>query len=64
MRIIGCDLHAASRRLRCWIATPGRSVEQTLKHDGETVREFYRGLPHAGRGRASKRRGRWAGSCG
>jgi len=34
----------ASRRLRCRIGTRGEVVETTLRHEGETVREFYAGL--------------------
>jgi len=45
MRIIGCDLHAAQQTIAMLDRETGEISEQTLKHDGETVRAFYRALP-------------------
>ena len=45
MRIIGCDLHAAQQTIAMLDRETGEIVEQTLKHDGTTVRDFYAGLP-------------------
>lgn len=44
MRIIGCDLHAAQQSMAMLDRDTGEVVEKTLKHDAETVREFYEGL--------------------
>jgi hypothetical protein len=41
MRIVGCDLHAAKQTIAMLDRDTGEVVEQTLSHDGETVREFY-----------------------
>jgi transposase len=45
MRIIGCDLHTAKQTIAMLDRDTGEVVEQTLRHDGETVREFYAALP-------------------
>jgi transposase len=45
MRIIGCDLHASQQTIAMLDRETGEISEQTLKHDGETVRTFYRALP-------------------
>jgi transposase len=45
MRIIGCDLHASQQTIAILDRETGEISEQTLKHDGETVRTFYRALP-------------------
>lgn len=45
MRIIGCDLHARQQTIAMLDDETGEVVEQTLKHDGNEVREFYRRLP-------------------
>jgi hypothetical protein len=45
MRIIGCDLHASQQTIAMPDRETGEISEQTLKHEGETVRTFYRALP-------------------
>src|SRR4026207_353378 len=45
MKIIGCDLHAAQQTVGGWGRETGEVVEKTLKHEAETVREFYAALP-------------------
>jgi transposase len=45
MRIIGCDLHASQQTIAMLDRETGEISEQTLKHEGETVRAFYRALP-------------------
>ena len=45
MRIIGCDLHASQQTIAMLDRDTGEISEQTQKHEGETVRAFYRGLP-------------------
>ncbi len=45
MKIIGCDLHAAQQTIAMLDRETGEVVEKTLKHEGETVREFYAALP-------------------
>ena len=45
MKIIGCDLHASQQTIAMLDRDTGEVVEQTLKHEGETVREFYAALP-------------------
>lgn len=45
MRIIGCDLHASQQTIAMLDDDTGEIVERTLKHEGETVREFYAVLP-------------------
>ena len=45
MRIIGCDLHAAQQTIAMLDGDTGEVVEQTLSHDGDTVREFYASIP-------------------
>jgi len=45
MRIIGCDLHASQQTIAMLDCESGDIVERTLKHDGDTVREFYAALP-------------------
>src|SRR3989442_3533327 len=46
MRIIGVDLHARQQTIAMLDPETGELVEKTLKHEGETVREFYSALPH------------------
>lgn len=45
MRIIGCDLHASQQSISMLDQGTGETVEATLKHEGDTVREFYAALP-------------------
>jgi transposase len=45
MRIIGCDLHATQQTIAMLDCESGEVVEQTLKHDGNTIRQFYAALP-------------------
>src|SRR5262245_51234150 len=45
MRIIGCDLHVSQQTIAMLDDDTGEIVERTLKHEGETVREFYAVLP-------------------
>jgi hypothetical protein len=46
MRIIGVDLHTRQQTPREARSGDRELVEKTLKHQGETVREFYAALPH------------------
>src|ERR1700730_13739167 len=45
MKIIGCDLHAPQQTIAMLDGETGEIVEQTLKHEGDTVRKFYAALP-------------------
>ncbi len=45
MRIIGCDLHARQQTLAMLDTATGEVVNETLAHEGESVREFYSKLP-------------------
>jgi transposase len=45
MRIIGCDLHARQQTLAMLDPATGEVVNETLTHQGESVREFYSKLP-------------------
>jgi transposase len=45
MRIIGCDLHARQQTLAMLDTATGEVVELTLKHEDDSVREFYSSLP-------------------
>ena len=45
MRIIGCDLHARQQTLAVLDTATGEIVNQTLAHEGDSVREFYSKLP-------------------
>ena len=45
MRIIGCDLHTTKQRIAVLDRDSGEITEQTLSHDGETVRDFYAAIP-------------------
>src|SRR5580692_12244231 len=45
MRIIGCDLHGRQQTLAMLDTATGEVVNQTLTHEGESVREFYSKLP-------------------
>jgi len=45
MRIIGCDLHARQQTLAMLETATGEVVKTTLKHEGNSVREFYSSLP-------------------
>src|SRR5262245_26336706 len=45
MRIIGCDLHASQQTIAMLDRETGEVVEKTLKHEADTVREFYAALP-------------------
>jgi transposase len=45
MRIIGCDLPASQQMIAMVDRESGEVVERTLKHDGNTIRDFYAGLP-------------------
>ena len=44
MKIIGCDLHASQQTIAMLDRDTGEVVEKTLKHEGETVRDFYASL--------------------
>ena len=44
MRIIGCDLHARQQTLAILDTTTGEVAKTTLKHEGNSVREFYDNL--------------------
>jgi hypothetical protein len=46
MRIIDVDLHTRQQTIAMLDTETGELVEKTLKHEGETVREFYSPLPH------------------
>ena len=45
MRIIGCDLQARQQSIAMLETTTGETVNLTLKHEGNEVREFYSQLP-------------------
>jgi transposase len=45
MRLIGCDLHASQQSIAMLDRDTGEIVEQTLAHEGGTVREFYASIP-------------------
>ena len=45
MRIIGVDLHARQQTIAMFDTETKESVEETLKHEGKEVREFYAALP-------------------
>jgi transposase len=45
MRIIGCDLHASQQTIAMLDDETGDVVEATLRHEGETVHNFYATLP-------------------
>ncbi len=45
MRLIGCDLHAAQQSIAMLDCETGAVIEKKLKHEGESVREFYASLP-------------------
>ena len=45
MRLIGCDLHASQQSIAMLDCETGAVIEKTLKHEGESVREFYASLP-------------------
>jgi transposase len=45
MRLIGCDLHAAQQSIAMLDCETGAVTEKTLKHEGESVREFYASMP-------------------
>src|ERR1700722_6443979 len=45
MQIIGCDLHARQQTLAMLDTATGEVVNQTLTHEGNSVREFYSILP-------------------
>jgi hypothetical protein len=44
MRIVGCDLHASQQTIAMLDRETGEIVKKKLKHEAETVREFYAGL--------------------
>jgi transposase len=45
MRMIGSDLHATQQTIAMLDCESAEVAERTLKHDGNTIREFYAGLP-------------------
>jgi hypothetical protein len=45
MRIIGCDLHARQQTLAMLDTATGEVVNETLRHEAESVREFCAKLP-------------------
>ena len=44
MQIIGCDLHASQQSVAVLDQDTGETFETTLKHEGDTVRDFYAAL--------------------
>jgi hypothetical protein len=45
MQVIGCDLHASQQSVAVLEQETGETFETTLKHAGDTVRDFYAALP-------------------
>ena len=45
MNIIGCDLHSRQQTLAMLDSSTGEVVRMTLRHEGNSVREFYSSLP-------------------
>jgi len=45
MKIIGCDWHTSQQTISMLDRDTGEVVDKTLKHEGETVREFYASIP-------------------
>jgi transposase len=45
MRLIGCDLHTSQQSIAMLDRDTGVAVEQTLRHEGGAVREFYASVP-------------------
>jgi hypothetical protein len=45
MQMIGCDLHARQQTLAILDTSSGVLEERIVEHDGNTVRDFYEGLP-------------------
>jgi hypothetical protein len=45
MRMIGCDSHATRQTIAMLDSESGEVVERTLKHEGNTIRDFYAALP-------------------
>src|SRR6202522_4691055 len=45
MRIIGCDLHARKQTLAMLDTQTGEVVNQTVAHEGKSVREVYSKVP-------------------
>jgi hypothetical protein len=45
VKIIGCDLHARQQTLAMLDTATGEVVKMTLRHEGNSVREFYSALP-------------------
>ena len=44
MQIIGVDLHTRQQTIAMLDTETGEVTEKELKHEGETVREFYAAL--------------------
>jgi len=44
MKIVGCDLHARQQSIAMLDTETGEFTEKTIRHEGNTVREFYTGL--------------------
>jgi hypothetical protein len=45
MQIIGVDLHTRQQTVAMLNVETGEIVEKTLRHEGDSVREFYSTLP-------------------
>lgn len=45
MRIIGCDFHTRQQTIAMLDRDTGEITTHTVKHEGDTVRAFYRALP-------------------
>ena len=45
MQIIGVDLHTRQQTVAMLNVETGEIVEKTLRHEGDSVREFYSSLP-------------------
>jgi len=48
MQIIGCDLHARQTDVGDVDTGTGEVVNRTLRHEGNSVREFYSALSRSG----------------
>jgi transposase len=44
MKIVGCDLHARQQSIAMLDSETGEITEKTVRHEGNTVREFYAAL--------------------
>jgi hypothetical protein len=62
MRMIGCDLRATRQTIAMLDCESGEVVERTLKHEGNTIRDFHAAC-RAPRSWVLKQRDRWDGLC-